>query len=176
MKIHDDHLYHGAALTQIAEHPLFIAINALKVGGKRFVSHTASTMTFPFISSTQLGPRLGFRSTFSPSKQITSKSFPKSSTTLRRHSLLWYVSKTERFAAFRTPNCSSSSRGVKRLLAARRTPTPSSLRYPRVKDFEHMSMLLGRRKLFWAMSSSSVAMHFRRASLANPAVRTDAAR
>ena len=34
MKIHDDHLYHGAALTQIAEHPQFTAINALKVGGK----------------------------------------------------------------------------------------------------------------------------------------------
>jgi hypothetical protein len=34
MKIHDDHLYHGAALTQIAEHPQFTAINALKVAGK----------------------------------------------------------------------------------------------------------------------------------------------
>lgn len=34
MKIHDDHLYHGAALTQIAEHPQFTAINALKVDGK----------------------------------------------------------------------------------------------------------------------------------------------
>jgi hypothetical protein len=32
MKIHDDHLYHGAALTQIAEHHLFTAINALKIG------------------------------------------------------------------------------------------------------------------------------------------------
>ncbi len=34
MKIHDDHLFHGAALTQIAEHPQFTAINALKVAGK----------------------------------------------------------------------------------------------------------------------------------------------
>lgn len=34
MKIHDDHLYHGAALTQIAEHPQFTAINALKIAGK----------------------------------------------------------------------------------------------------------------------------------------------
>lgn len=34
MKIHDDHLYHGAALTQIAEHPQFTAINALKIGPK----------------------------------------------------------------------------------------------------------------------------------------------
>ena len=33
MKIHDDHLYHGAALTQIAEHPQFTAINALTIGG-----------------------------------------------------------------------------------------------------------------------------------------------
>ena len=31
MKIHDDHLYHGAALIQIAEHPLFTAINSLKL-------------------------------------------------------------------------------------------------------------------------------------------------
>ena len=30
MKIHDDHMYHGAALTQIAEHPQFTAINAFK--------------------------------------------------------------------------------------------------------------------------------------------------
>jgi len=35
MKIHDDHLYHGAALTQIAEHLQFTAINALKVNGKQ---------------------------------------------------------------------------------------------------------------------------------------------
>lgn len=33
MKINDDHLYHGAALTQIAEHPLFTAINAVRIGG-----------------------------------------------------------------------------------------------------------------------------------------------
>jgi hypothetical protein len=32
MKIHDDHLYHGAALIQIAEHPTFKAINSLKIG------------------------------------------------------------------------------------------------------------------------------------------------
>ncbi len=31
MKIHDDHMYHGAALIQIAEHPEFTAINSLKV-------------------------------------------------------------------------------------------------------------------------------------------------
>jgi hypothetical protein len=30
MKIRDDHLYHGAALIQIAEHPQFTAINSLK--------------------------------------------------------------------------------------------------------------------------------------------------
>ena len=30
MKIHDDHMYHGAALIQIAEHPQFTAINSLK--------------------------------------------------------------------------------------------------------------------------------------------------
>lgn len=34
MKIHDDHLFHGSALIQIAEHPSFKAINALKIGGK----------------------------------------------------------------------------------------------------------------------------------------------
>jgi hypothetical protein len=31
MKINDDHLYHGAALTQIAEHPQFTAINSFKL-------------------------------------------------------------------------------------------------------------------------------------------------
>jgi hypothetical protein len=30
MRIHDDHLYHGAALTQIAEFPTFKAINAFE--------------------------------------------------------------------------------------------------------------------------------------------------
>jgi hypothetical protein len=30
MKIDDDHMYHGAALIQIAEHPQFTAINSLK--------------------------------------------------------------------------------------------------------------------------------------------------
>lgn len=34
MKIHDDHLYHGSALIQIAEHPNFTAINSLKLGAK----------------------------------------------------------------------------------------------------------------------------------------------
>jgi hypothetical protein len=34
MKIHDDHMYHGAALTQIAEHPRFTAINAFHHGGQ----------------------------------------------------------------------------------------------------------------------------------------------
>jgi len=36
MKIHDDHLYHGAALTQIAEHKQFTSINALEIKGKHF--------------------------------------------------------------------------------------------------------------------------------------------
>jgi hypothetical protein len=30
VKVNDDHLYHGAALTQIAEDPQFTAINAFK--------------------------------------------------------------------------------------------------------------------------------------------------
>ena len=33
MKINDDHMYHGAALTQVAEHPQFTAINAFKRAG-----------------------------------------------------------------------------------------------------------------------------------------------
>lgn len=33
MQIHDDHMYHGAALIQVAEHPQFTAINSLKVNG-----------------------------------------------------------------------------------------------------------------------------------------------
>jgi hypothetical protein len=32
MKINNDHMYHGAALTQIAEHPSFTAINSFKDG------------------------------------------------------------------------------------------------------------------------------------------------
>lgn len=39
MKIHDDHLYHGAALIQIAEHPQFTAINSMKL--KRNIVRTA---------------------------------------------------------------------------------------------------------------------------------------
>jgi hypothetical protein len=39
MKIHDDHLYHGAALIQIAEHPQFTAINSMKL--RRTIVHTA---------------------------------------------------------------------------------------------------------------------------------------
>jgi hypothetical protein len=35
MRIHDDHMYHGAALTQIAEHPAFTAINAFKNNGEK---------------------------------------------------------------------------------------------------------------------------------------------
>jgi hypothetical protein len=34
MRIHDDHLYHGAALIQIAEHPQFTAINSFKLRGE----------------------------------------------------------------------------------------------------------------------------------------------
>jgi hypothetical protein len=32
MKIHDDHMYHGAALIQVAEHKRFTAINSLRTG------------------------------------------------------------------------------------------------------------------------------------------------
>jgi len=35
MRINDDHMYHGAALTQIAEHPAFTAINAFKNNGEK---------------------------------------------------------------------------------------------------------------------------------------------
>ena len=35
MRIHEDHLYHGAALTQIAEFPTFKAINAFSAGGEK---------------------------------------------------------------------------------------------------------------------------------------------
>jgi hypothetical protein len=35
MKINDDHMYHGAALTQIAEHPVFKAVNAFWSSGKK---------------------------------------------------------------------------------------------------------------------------------------------
>lgn len=35
MKINDDHMYHGAALTQIAEHPQFTAINSFGLDGEK---------------------------------------------------------------------------------------------------------------------------------------------
>ena len=35
MKINDDHMYHGSALTQIAEHPQFTAINAFHRGTQK---------------------------------------------------------------------------------------------------------------------------------------------
>ena len=35
MRIADDHMYHGAALLQIAEHPAFTAINSIEVLGQR---------------------------------------------------------------------------------------------------------------------------------------------
>lgn len=34
MKINDDHMYHGAALTQIAEHEQFTSINAVRTEGR----------------------------------------------------------------------------------------------------------------------------------------------
>ena len=35
MKIADDHMYHGAALLQIAEHPRFTAINSIEVSDQK---------------------------------------------------------------------------------------------------------------------------------------------
>ena len=35
MKIADDHMYHGAALLQISEHPRFTAINSIEVSGHK---------------------------------------------------------------------------------------------------------------------------------------------
>ena len=35
MKIDDNHMYHGAALLQIAEHPMFTAINTIEISGQR---------------------------------------------------------------------------------------------------------------------------------------------
>ncbi len=35
MKIDDNHMYHGAALLQITEHPTFTAINSMDVSGQR---------------------------------------------------------------------------------------------------------------------------------------------
>lgn len=42
MKIEKEHMYHGAALNQIAEHPQFTAINSLKIKNK--VSRSAYTV------------------------------------------------------------------------------------------------------------------------------------
>lgn len=52
MKINDDHMYHGAALTQIAEHPQFTAINAFK--------HNCTTSRSSFIINTDIGVYLKY--------------------------------------------------------------------------------------------------------------------
>jgi hypothetical protein len=52
MKINDDHMYHGAALTQIAEHPQFTAINAFK--------HKGATSRSSFIINTDIGVYLKY--------------------------------------------------------------------------------------------------------------------
>ncbi len=54
MKINDDHLYHGAALTQIAEHPSFKAINAY--GNNGALSRSA------FLINTDVGIYLKYAS------------------------------------------------------------------------------------------------------------------
>ena len=35
MKINDDHMYHGAALLQVAEDPRFTAINSIEISGQK---------------------------------------------------------------------------------------------------------------------------------------------
>ena len=35
MKVDDNHMYHGAALLQIAEHPRFTAINTIEISGQK---------------------------------------------------------------------------------------------------------------------------------------------
>lgn len=52
MKINDDHMYHGAALTQIAEHPQFTAINSFK--------HNGATSRSSFIINTDIGVYLKY--------------------------------------------------------------------------------------------------------------------
>jgi hypothetical protein len=52
MKINDDHMYHGAALTQIAEHPQFTAINAFK--------HDGTTSRSSFVINTDIGVYLKY--------------------------------------------------------------------------------------------------------------------
>src|SRR6266513_4136760 len=54
MKINKDHLYHGAALTQVAEHPSFKAINA-------FV-HNGSRSRCAFLVNTDIGLYLKYAS------------------------------------------------------------------------------------------------------------------
>jgi hypothetical protein len=55
MKINNDHMYHGAALTQIAEHPQFTAINAFK--------HEGETSRSAFLVNTDIGIFLKYAAT-----------------------------------------------------------------------------------------------------------------
>jgi hypothetical protein len=60
MKINDDHLFHGAALLQIAEHPQFTAIH-------KFVTKTGSARS-TFLVNTGIGIYLKYRSTATKGK------------------------------------------------------------------------------------------------------------
>lgn len=70
MKINDDHLYHGAALTQVAEHPSFKAINAFPYQGTR--SRSA------FLINTDIGLYLKYASRATgPYREFTFTFFPE---------------------------------------------------------------------------------------------------
>ena len=69
MKVSQKHLYHGAVLYQIAEHPQFTAINALKIDGR--TSHNAfrindDIVVYPKIASKPVGRYVEYRFTFTP--------------------------------------------------------------------------------------------------------------
>ena len=67
MKINQDHLYHGAALTQVAEHPTFKAVNEIALGGVRsrcaFLINTDIGLYLKYATQTK-GPFKEFTFTF----------------------------------------------------------------------------------------------------------------
>ena len=81
MKIQDEHLYHGAALAQIAEHPQFTAINVLKVSGRNSKSAykvNDSIAVFLKYASKPLGAYKEYNFTFNASHLSELKKIAKS--------------------------------------------------------------------------------------------------
>jgi len=71
LKLDDNHLYHGGALIQIAEHDKFTAINVLKIGQKNIKTRIELMTMPPFILNIHQIQREIILNTVSHSLKIT---------------------------------------------------------------------------------------------------------